>query len=86
LSARFIISSAATSNGIALPEAAYFDAETVTLLRETLDDAWACLSPELQATMQRPRWDGPSKPHLLLIGDFLKFQENDLKQEGLPFS
>jgi hypothetical protein len=31
----------------------YFDPETVTLLRETLDDAWACLSPELQATMQK---------------------------------
>ena len=28
-----------------------FDPETVALLRETLDDAWACLSPELQATM-----------------------------------
>jgi len=27
--------------------------ETVTLLRETLDDAWACLSPEQQATMQK---------------------------------
>ena len=34
-------------------EAVYFDAETVTLLKETLDDAWACLSPELQATMQK---------------------------------
>jgi hypothetical protein len=34
-------------------EAVQFDAETVTLLRETLDDAWACLSPELQATMQK---------------------------------
>ena len=34
-------------------EAVYFDPETVTLLRETLDDAWACLSPELQATMQK---------------------------------
>ena len=31
----------------------YFDPETVTLLRETLDDAWARLSPELQATMQK---------------------------------
>jgi hypothetical protein len=31
----------------------YFDPETVALLRETLDDAWACLSPELQATMQK---------------------------------
>ena len=34
-------------------EAVYFDPETVALLRETLDDAWACLSPELQATMQK---------------------------------
>jgi len=34
-------------------EAVYFDPETVTLLRETLDDAWACLSPALQATMQK---------------------------------
>ena len=34
-------------------EAVYFDPETVILLRETLDDAWACLSPELQATMQK---------------------------------
>ena len=34
-------------------EAVYFDPETVALLRETLDDAWACLSPDLQATMQR---------------------------------
>ena len=34
-------------------EAVKFDPETVALLRETLDDAWACLSPELQATMQK---------------------------------
>jgi hypothetical protein len=34
-------------------EAVYFDPETVTLLREALDDAWACLSPALQATMQK---------------------------------
>jgi hypothetical protein len=34
-------------------EAVYFDPETVALLRETLDDAWACLSPELQGTMQK---------------------------------
>jgi len=32
-------------------EGVHFDPETVTLLRETLDDAWACLSPELQAAM-----------------------------------
>jgi hypothetical protein len=30
-----------------------FDPETVTLLRETLDDAWAGLPPALQATMQK---------------------------------
>ncbi len=29
----------------------YFDPETVTLLRETLDDAWNCLQPQRQATM-----------------------------------
>ena len=29
----------------------YFDLETVALLKETLDDAWACLRPEQQATM-----------------------------------
>jgi hypothetical protein len=34
-------------------EAVYFDPETVTFLRETLDDAWACLSPALQAKMQK---------------------------------
>ena len=34
-------------------EAMYFDPETVTLLRETLDAAWSCLSPELRATMQK---------------------------------
>ena len=30
-----------------------FDPETVTLLRETLEDAWACLRPEQQAAMQK---------------------------------
>ena len=34
-------------------EPVYFDPETVTLLRETLDDAWASLRPEQQATMQK---------------------------------
>jgi hypothetical protein len=34
-------------------ETVHFDPETVTLLRETLENAWACLSPELQATMQK---------------------------------
>ena len=32
---------------------AYFDLETVALLRETLEDAWACLRPAQQATMSR---------------------------------
>jgi hypothetical protein len=30
-----------------------FDPETISLLRETLEDAWACLRPEQQATMQK---------------------------------
>jgi hypothetical protein len=30
-----------------------FDPETVTLLRETLDDAWASLRPQQQAAMQK---------------------------------
>ena len=32
-------------------EPTYFDLETVALLRETLDDAWASLRPEQRATM-----------------------------------
>ena len=32
-------------------EPVYFDPETVTLLRETLDDAWDCLRPHQQVTM-----------------------------------
>lgn len=31
----------------------YFDPETVTVLREVLDEAWSGLPPEQQATMQR---------------------------------
>jgi hypothetical protein len=31
----------------------HFDLETVALLRETLDDAWACLRPQERATMNR---------------------------------
>jgi len=31
----------------------YFDLETVALLRETLDDAWACLRPQERATISR---------------------------------
>ena len=34
-------------------EVVSFDPETVALLRETLADAWACLSPDLQAKMQK---------------------------------
>lgn len=30
-------------------KATYFDSETVSLLRATLDDAWACVRPELRA-------------------------------------
>ncbi|HEY2757282.1 MAG TPA: hypothetical protein VGJ01_16265 [Pseudolabrys sp.] len=32
---------------------AYFDIETVSVLREILDDAWACLSPEQQEKVSR---------------------------------
>jgi hypothetical protein len=32
-------------------EPVYFDLETITLLREILDDAWDCLRPQQQATM-----------------------------------
>jgi hypothetical protein len=31
----------------------FFDLKTVTLLRETLDDAWACLPAEQRATTSR---------------------------------
>ena len=34
-------------------ETAYFDLQTVALLRETLEDAWACLRPQQRATMSR---------------------------------
>ena len=34
-------------------EPVYFDLETVSLLRETLDDAWACLQPEQRATTSK---------------------------------
>jgi hypothetical protein len=33
----------------------HFDDETVAMLREVLDDAWACLRPEQQATMQKAK-------------------------------
>lgn len=35
-------------------ESVYFDPETILALREILDDAWACLPPEKQATLQKP--------------------------------
>jgi hypothetical protein len=31
----------------------HYDLETVAILRETLDDAWACLRPQQRATMSR---------------------------------
>ena len=34
---------------------AYFDLETVALLRDALDDAWACLRPQERATTSRTR-------------------------------
>ena len=34
-------------------EHGYFDLDTVALLRETLDDAWASLWPRQQAMMQK---------------------------------
>ncbi len=34
-------------------ESVYFDLETVALLREALDDAWACLRPEQRATIPK---------------------------------
>lgn len=32
---------------------AYFDLDTVSLLRDVLDDAWACLRPQERATTSR---------------------------------
>jgi len=32
---------------------AYFEPETVLLMREALDDAWACLRPQERATTSR---------------------------------
>jgi hypothetical protein len=34
-------------------EAVYFDLDTVLLLREALEDTWACLRPEQRVTMSR---------------------------------
>ena len=38
---------------MASEEPVYFDMETVALLRETLEEAWACLPPERRATTSR---------------------------------
>jgi hypothetical protein len=34
-------------------EPVYFDIETVLMLRETLEDAWACLRPEQRAATSK---------------------------------
>jgi hypothetical protein len=34
-------------------EPVYFDLDTVALLRDALDDAWACLRPDQRATVSR---------------------------------
>ena len=34
---------------------AYFDLETVALLRDALDDAWVCLRPQERATTRAKR-------------------------------
>ncbi|HEY2211879.1 MAG TPA: hypothetical protein VGH62_09730 [Bradyrhizobium sp.] len=34
-------------------EPTYFDIETVGVLRETLEDAWACLRPEQRGTTSK---------------------------------
>jgi hypothetical protein len=34
-------------------EPTYFDIETVSVLREILEDAWACLRPDQQANISR---------------------------------
>ena len=39
-------------------EPVYFDLETVALLREALDDAWACLRPQERATTSRTQLAG----------------------------
>ncbi len=36
-----------------MDQPAYFDLRTINFLRETLDDAWACLGPEQRATTTR---------------------------------
>ena len=42
-----------TSEVIMKPEPAYFDLQTVSVLRKTLDDAWASLRPTQRTTMSR---------------------------------
>ena len=34
-------------------EPVYFDLDTVLLLRETLEDAWACVPPQQRTTMSK---------------------------------
>jgi hypothetical protein len=34
-------------------EPAYFDIETISVLKETLEDAWGCLRPEQRINMSR---------------------------------
>jgi hypothetical protein len=36
-----------------MDEPVFFDLKTVNFLRETLDDAWACLGPEQRAVTNR---------------------------------
>jgi hypothetical protein len=39
---------------VANEEPVYFDLDTVLLLREILDEAWACTRPKQKATTNRP--------------------------------
>jgi hypothetical protein len=36
-------------------EPTYFDLETISVLKETLEDAWDCLRPEQRINMSRSR-------------------------------
>jgi hypothetical protein len=38
---------------MSVEEPTYFDLKTVFLMRETLDDAWACLRPQERETTSR---------------------------------
>ena len=42
-----------TSEAIMTPEPTYFDLQTVSVLRKTLEDAWASLRPTQRTTMSR---------------------------------